>query len=123
MSCSVVTRFVGRYQETGQYGRRPGQGRHRSTTPVQERFIRLNARRNRQMTARAMQIEFVRAEGHPIALQTIRNTVRLKPNSDFTIPNSWSLKLTNTEYSLWHYFASILELLANFCSNLSKLFI
>ena len=73
VSCSVVTRFVRRYEETGQYTRRPGQGRQRCTTGNQDRYLRITARRDRQVTARRMQIDFMRTENQPISVQTIRN--------------------------------------------------
>ncbi|KAI4898139.1 hypothetical protein NFI96_015402 [Prochilodus magdalenae] len=48
VSVSVVSRAWRRYQETGQYTRRPGGGRRRATTQQQDGYLRLCARRNRK---------------------------------------------------------------------------
>jgi len=47
---SVVARMWRRYQETGQFTRRPGQGRSRCTTDAVDRYIRLLALRNQRGT-------------------------------------------------------------------------
>ena len=73
VSQSVVARMWRRYQETGQFTRRPGQGRLRCTTDADDRYIRLLALRNRRGTATGFQAEFQLATGQRISTQTIRN--------------------------------------------------
>ena len=73
VSPSVIARLWNRYQTTGGYGRRPGQGRRRCTTPRQDRYLRNMAVRNRQETARGLQIDFREATGVRVSDQTIRN--------------------------------------------------
>ena len=73
VSPSVVSRLWRRYQETGEYTRREGQGRSRMTTPRQYRFLVLLSRRNRMSTARALEIDFRRATTVHLSDQTVRN--------------------------------------------------
>jgi len=53
VSQSVVARMWRRYQESGQFTRRPGQGRSRCTTDADDRYIRLL--RNRRGTVTRFQ--------------------------------------------------------------------
>lgn len=62
-----------RYQETGSVARRPGTGRTRSTTVQEDRYLRLSARRERTVTARALQNRLRQATGTRVSDQTIRN--------------------------------------------------
>ena len=73
VSQSVVARLWSRFQETGRYTRRPGQGRGRCTTDAQDRYVRTLALRNRQSTATRIQSEFQIATGRRLSDQTIRN--------------------------------------------------
>ena len=73
VSPSVVSRLWRRYQETGEYTRRQGQGRSGMTTPWQDRFLVLLSRRNRMNTARALEIDFRRATDVHLTDQTVRN--------------------------------------------------
>lgn len=51
VSVSVIHRNVQRYRQTGSYVRRRGQGRNRSTSATDDRFIRVQTLRNRRQTA------------------------------------------------------------------------
>jgi hypothetical protein len=44
-----------RYRVTGDHVRRPGQGRHRATTPAQDRYLRFLAVRERFTNTRRLQ--------------------------------------------------------------------
>ena len=70
---SVVSRLYRRYQETGEYTRRQGEGRSRMTTPRQGRFLVLLSRRNRMSTARALEIDFRHATAVHLSDQTVTN--------------------------------------------------
>jgi transposase len=72
VSFSVVARLWSRYQET-EFTKRPGQGRHRITTPRHDRYQRMLALRNRQCTATGIEIDFRRAMGVRMSTQTVRN--------------------------------------------------
>lgn len=79
---STIMRLNRRYQETGGYTRRQGQGRKRKTTREQDRFLRNCALRRRTSTARALQNDLVRATGVQVSDQTVRNRLKeqnLKP--------------------------------------------
>ena len=89
VSQSVIGRAVQRYQETGQYTRRPGQGRPRSTTPGQDRYLRTLAARNRYSTARQLRHDFQDATGSRISDQTVRNRLHhagLHARRPFAVP-------------------------------------
>ena len=62
-----------RYQETGSVARGPGTGRTRATTSHEDRYIALNARRERAVTARALQTQLRQSTGTQVSDQTIRN--------------------------------------------------
>ncbi|GFT68260.1 transposable element Tcb2 transposase [Trichonephila clavipes] len=54
-------------------GRRPGQDRRRATTPNEDRFLVLTARRHRNMNATLRQQHVRSATGTTISTQTVRN--------------------------------------------------
>ncbi|GFV98458.1 transposable element Tcb2 transposase [Trichonephila clavipes] len=63
VSQSVISRIWNRFLETGSAGRRPGQGRRRATTPNEDRYLVLTARRHRNMNATLLQQHFRSATG------------------------------------------------------------
>ncbi|GFV28557.1 transposable element Tcb2 transposase [Trichonephila clavipes] len=61
------------FLETGSAGRRPGQGRRWATTPNEDRYLVLTARRHRNMNATLLQQHLRSAIGTPVSTQTVRN--------------------------------------------------
>ncbi|GFW22963.1 HTH_Tnp_Tc3_2 domain-containing protein [Trichonephila clavipes] len=55
VSKSGVSRIRNHFLETGNAGRRPGQGRGRTTTPNEDSYLVLMARRHRNMNATLLQ--------------------------------------------------------------------
>ncbi|GFU10317.1 HTH_Tnp_Tc3_2 domain-containing protein [Trichonephila clavipes] len=55
VSQSVISRIWKRFLETGSAGRRPGQVRRRATTPNEDRYLVLTARRHRNMNVTLLQ--------------------------------------------------------------------
>ncbi|GFV92656.1 transposable element Tcb2 transposase [Trichonephila clavipes] len=54
-------------------GRRPGQGRRWATTPNEDRYLVLTARRHRNMNATLLQKHLRSATGTTVSTQTVRN--------------------------------------------------
>ncbi|GFY18761.1 transposable element Tcb2 transposase [Trichonephila clavipes] len=69
----VVGRIWNRFLVTGSAGRRPGQGRRRATTPNEDRYLVLTARRHRNMNATLLQQHLRSATGTRVSTQTVRN--------------------------------------------------
>ncbi|GFU55731.1 transposable element Tcb2 transposase [Trichonephila clavipes] len=63
MSQSVISRIWNRFMETGSADRRPGQGRRRATTPNEDCYLVLTARRHRNMNATLLQQHLHSATG------------------------------------------------------------
>ncbi|KAF2894250.1 hypothetical protein ILUMI_11923 [Ignelater luminosus] len=82
---SVVWRLGRRYQITGNVTRHHGQGRHRTTTALDDRFLRLQALRERTNTVRALQNELLRARGRQISDQSLDRCVRRRQNPPATL--------------------------------------
>ncbi|GFS96448.1 transposable element Tcb2 transposase [Trichonephila clavipes] len=72
-SQSVISRIWNRFLETGSAGRRPGQGRRRATTPNEDRYLVLTARRHRNMNATLLQQHLRSATDTTVSIQTVRN--------------------------------------------------
>ncbi|GFV75752.1 transposable element Tcb2 transposase [Trichonephila clavipes] len=62
-----------RFLETGSAGRRLRQGRRWATTPNEDRYIELTARRHRNMNATLLQQHLRLATGTTVSTQTVRN--------------------------------------------------
>ncbi|GFW83979.1 uncharacterized protein TNCV_4185791 [Trichonephila clavipes] len=60
---SVVSRLWKSFKTTGMCSRRHGGGRVRSTTPAEDRYIVLSAKRNRRTTAQQVVNQFLAASG------------------------------------------------------------
>ncbi|GFV73346.1 transposable element Tcb2 transposase [Trichonephila clavipes] len=69
----VVGRIWNRFLQTGSAGRRPGQGSRRATTPNEDRYLVLTARRHRNMNATLLQQHLCSATGTTVSTQTVRN--------------------------------------------------
>ncbi|GFW59626.1 transposable element Tcb2 transposase [Trichonephila clavipes] len=69
----VVGRIWNRFLETGSAGRRPGQGCRRVTTPKEDRYLVLTARRHRNMNATLLQQHLRSATGTTVSTLTVRN--------------------------------------------------
>ncbi|GFU72216.1 hypothetical protein TNCV_509791 [Trichonephila clavipes] len=64
---SVVSRLWKSFKTTGMCSRRHGGGRVRSTTPAEDRYIVLSAKRNRRTTAQQVANQFLAASGKQIS--------------------------------------------------------
>ncbi|GFX18354.1 transposable element Tcb2 transposase [Trichonephila clavipes] len=73
VSQSVISMIWNRFLETESASRRPGQGRRRATTPNEDRFLVLTARRHRNMNATLFQQHLRSATGTTVSTQTVRN--------------------------------------------------
>ena len=69
---STISRLIERFNETGSYSRRPGQGRKRCTDPRDERFLRLTALRSRRVTSTVLKSELRTVRHHVISSRTVR---------------------------------------------------
>jgi transposase len=72
----TVWKLWKRYRKTGTVTRRAGTGPKSKTTAGDERFLRLQALRNRTRTARNLQKHLVRTRGTRISDQTVCNMLR-----------------------------------------------
>lgn len=93
VSHRAIRNAWGRYQETGSVARRRGTGRARATTAQEDRYIRLTARRQRKITARALQNQLRQSTGMRVSDQTIRN--RLHEDGQRYRTRAVRLKLTS----------------------------
>ncbi|GFT48289.1 transposable element Tcb2 transposase [Trichonephila clavipes] len=69
----VSHRIWNRFLETGNAGRRPGQGCRRATTPNEDHYLVLTVRRHRNMNATLLQQHLRLATGTTVSIQTNRN--------------------------------------------------
>ncbi|GFU19207.1 transposable element Tcb1 transposase [Trichonephila clavipes] len=73
---SVVSRLCKSFKTTGMCSRRHGGGRVRSTTPAEDRYIVLSAKRNRRTTAQQVANQFLAASGKQISRKTVARRLR-----------------------------------------------
>ncbi|GFU49424.1 transposable element Tcb1 transposase [Trichonephila clavipes] len=73
---SVVSRLWKSFKTTGMCNRRHGGGRVRSTTPAEDSYIVLSAKRNRRTTAQQVANQFLAASGKQISRKTVARRLR-----------------------------------------------
>ncbi|GFU10776.1 mediator of RNA polymerase II transcription subunit 27 [Trichonephila clavipes] len=73
---SIVSRLWKSFKTTGMCSRRYGGGRVRSTTPAEDRYIVLSAKRNRRTTAQQVANQFLAASGKQISRKTVARRLR-----------------------------------------------
>ncbi|GFU86334.1 transposable element Tcb2 transposase [Trichonephila clavipes] len=84
-SQSVISRIWSRFLETESAGRRLGKGRRRATTPNEDRYLVLTARRHQNMNATLLQQHLRSATGTPVSTQTVQNQVHGVDESRFSV--------------------------------------
>ncbi|GFW02870.1 transposable element Tcb2 transposase [Trichonephila clavipes] len=103
---SVISRLWQRFQRTGDVTRQPVSGRPRVTTPRQDRYLVISARRQRGSTARALGSALTVATGIRISRQTVYR--RLNHSGLYArrpavcIPLTSALKRARLNWSLKH---------------------
>ncbi|GFT35531.1 HTH_Tnp_Tc3_2 domain-containing protein [Trichonephila clavipes] len=73
---SVVSRLWKSFKTTGMCSRRHGGGRVRSTTPAEDRYIVLSAKRNRRTTGSEVANQFLAASEKQISRKTVARRLR-----------------------------------------------
>ncbi|GFX13612.1 transposable element Tcb2 transposase [Trichonephila clavipes] len=73
---SVVSRLWKSFKTTGMCSRRHGGGGVRSTTPAEDRYIVLSAKRNRRTTAQQVANQFLAASRKQISRKTVARRLR-----------------------------------------------
>ncbi|GFV35253.1 transposable element Tcb1 transposase [Trichonephila clavipes] len=73
---SVVSWLWKSFKTTGMCSRRHGGGRVRSTTPAEDRYIVLSAKRNTRTTAQQVANQFLAASGKQISRKTVARRLR-----------------------------------------------
>ncbi|GFV51271.1 transposable element Tcb2 transposase [Trichonephila clavipes] len=76
---------LNRILETGSSGRRPGQGHRRATTPNDDRYLVLTARRHRNKNAILLQQHLRSATGTTVSTQTVQNRLHGVDESRFSV--------------------------------------
>ena len=72
---SIVSRLWKKFQETHSVADRPRQGRPRKTTPAQDRYVRISARRNPTTSVTTLRHELCEATGVAESSQTMHNSL------------------------------------------------
>ncbi|GFV31838.1 uncharacterized protein TNCV_2105881 [Trichonephila clavipes] len=97
VSRSVVQRLWDQYQSEDSVSRRPVPGRPRATTPAEDRFLALSARRRRTTTVPQLVADHFQASGRRISATTVRNRLHNAGNSALDTINPTLLKDTVIE--------------------------
>ncbi|GFV46720.1 HTH_Tnp_Tc3_2 domain-containing protein [Trichonephila clavipes] len=71
VSRSVVQRFCDQYQSEDSVSRRPVPGRPRTTTPAEDHFLALSARKRRTTTVPQLVADHFQASGRRISATTV----------------------------------------------------
>lgn len=82
---STILRIFRRFQETNDHNRRRGQGRTRGTTAIHDRFLQLNALRQRFVTSRQLRVQLNTAHNIYVSVSTVRRRLAER-NLRFRIP-------------------------------------
>ncbi|GFU51085.1 transposable element Tc1 transposase [Trichonephila clavipes] len=96
VSQSVISRIWNRFLETGSAGRRPGQARRWATTPNEDLYLVLTARRHRNMNATLLQQHLHSATGTKVSTQTVQNRLHGVEHVNWR-RNEWSNVLFSDE--------------------------
>lgn len=72
VSQSVISRLFNRFQETGSVEERPRIGRPSITTPAEDRYVTISARREPLSTCRMLSRRLAEATGTAISAETVR---------------------------------------------------
>ena len=73
---SAVSKILKRYRETGNYRRRPGQGRKRCTSAADDRFLVLQSLRNRSLTSTYLRNELLNVRQVNVSSKTVKRRLR-----------------------------------------------
>ncbi|GFY18967.1 transposable element Tcb2 transposase [Trichonephila clavipes] len=73
---NLFSRLWKSFKTTGMCCRRDGGGRVRSTTPAEDKYIVLSAKRNRRTTAQQVENQFLAASGKQISRKTVARRLR-----------------------------------------------
>lgn len=76
VSRSTIQRVLERFMETGRHARRPGCGRKRKTTAVDDRFLVLTTLRNRHLTSRQTKNQLREVRGTDVSVWTVRRRLQ-----------------------------------------------
>lgn len=73
---STISDAIQRFRQTGSYSRRPGQGRPRVTNAVEDRFLRLQALRERTVSAPVLAVRLADVHGTLVSSDTVLRRLR-----------------------------------------------
>ncbi|GFU67103.1 transposable element Tcb2 transposase [Trichonephila clavipes] len=110
---------VGPRKETGSAGRRPRQGRRRATTPNEDRYLVLTARRHQNMNATLLQQHLRSATGTTVSTQTVRNRLHGVGLYDRRPMSRFSVHPNNRRIFLWRSVA--VRIILRPCTKVSDL--
>ncbi|GBM88650.1 hypothetical protein AVEN_139604-1 [Araneus ventricosus] len=92
--CNLWNNLWKQFQDTGSIERKPGQGRPRATTAIEDRYLSIKARRNRSATAFQLSRDFYAATGTRVSRVTVSK--RLHETGLFTRRTAVCVPLTST---------------------------